>query len=157
VGRIGGGTSVNSIAFESWMEVDMRSGDQDKLDAIDTVLQEAVRKALDEENAARSRDDELTVTVERIGTRPAAKGDKQSPLVQRAIAALQTVGVEPDLAISSTDANLPISIGVPAITLSRGGVSQNAHAPNESWQDIDSHLAIQVNLLTLLAEAGLAE
>ncbi len=139
------------------MEVDMRSGDQDKLDVVDAVLQEAVQSALEAENAARSRDDALTVRVERIGTRPAALGDKQSPLVQRAVAAMHAVGVEPDLTISSTDANLPISIGIPAITLSRGGVSQNAHAPNESWQDIDSHIAIQINLLTLLAEAGLAD
>jgi tripeptide aminopeptidase len=154
VGRIGGGTSVNSIAFESWMEVDMRSGDQAQLDAIDAVLQEAVRFALDEENAARASGDPLTVTVERIGTRPAARGSTDSPLVQRAAAALRKFGVEPDLQLSSTDANHPLSIGVPAITLSRGGVSENAHAPNESWQDVDSHVAIQVNLLTLLAEAG---
>jgi acetylornithine deacetylase/succinyl-diaminopimelate desuccinylase-like protein len=157
VGRIGGGTSVNSIAFESWMEIDMRSGDQGKLDAIDTVLREAVMKALAEENAARTVGDELTVTLERIGTRPAALGDENGLLVQRAMAAMRAVGVEPELAISSTDANLPISMGIPAITLSRGGISANAHAPNESWQDIDSHVAIQINLLTLLSEAGLAD
>ena len=78
VGRIGGGTSVNSIAFESWMEVDLRSGDQAKLDAIDAVLQRAVQKALQDENAVRTDGAELTVDVERIGTRPAARSDIKS-------------------------------------------------------------------------------
>jgi hypothetical protein len=67
---------------------------------------------------------------------------------------MRKLGVEPDLQLSSTDANHPLSIGVPAITLSRGGVSANSHAPNESWRDVDSHVAVQVSLLTLLAEAG---
>ncbi len=154
VGRIGGGTSVNSIAFESWMEVDLRSGDQAKLDAVDAVLQRAVQKALQDENAARLGGEELTVDVERIGTRPAARGDVESPLVQTAAAAMNALGIEPDLQISSTDANYPISIGIPAITLSRGGVGANAHAPNESWKNENAHLAIHIALITLLAEAG---
>jgi di/tripeptidase len=155
VGRIGGGTSVNSIAFESWMEVDLRSGEQDKLDDIDELLHKAVKQALNDENTARTAGEELTVTIDRIGTRPAALGDLQSPLVQRAVAAMQALGIEPDLNISSTDANLPISMGVPAITMSRGGRGENSHAPNESWTDVNSHVAIQLGLLTLLAEAGL--
>ncbi len=157
VGRIGGGTSVNSIAFESWMEVDLRSGNQAKLDAVDAVLQRAVQKALRDENAARKDGAELTVDVERIGTRPAARSDIESPLVQTAAAAMNALGIEPDLQISSTDANYPISIGIPAITLSRGGVGANAHAPNESWTNKDAHLSIHVALITLLVEAGVAD
>ena len=154
VGRIGGGTSVNSIAFESWMEVDLRSGNQTKLDAIDAVLKRAVQKALQDENAAREEGAELTVDVDRIGTRPAARSDIESPLVQTAAAAMNALGVEPDLQISSTDANHPISIGIPAITLSRGGIGANAHALNESWTNKDAHLAIHIALITLLVEAG---
>jgi tripeptide aminopeptidase len=154
VGRIGGGTSVNSIAFESWMEVDLRSGNQTKLDAIDAVLKRAVQKALQDENAAREEGAELTVDVDRIGTRPAARSDIESPLVQTAAAAMTALGVEPDLQISSTDANHPISIGIPAITLSRGGIGANAHALNESWINKDAHLAIHIALITLLVEAG---
>ena len=156
IGRIGGGTSINSVPFESWMEVDMRSGSQDRLDGIDALLQEAVREALDEENAARTEGKSLTVDVERVGKRPAAKGDIESPLVSKAAAAIRWAGLDPDFRISSTDANLPLSIGVPAITLSRGGVSSDAHSPSEYWENRDSHLALQVNLLTLLAEAGVA-
>lgn len=157
VGRIGGGTSINSIAFESWMEVDMRSGNQDKLDDIDAVLQAAVEQALQEENAARLDGPELTVDVERVGTRPAAQGDDQSAIVQRAVAATMAFGIEPELQISSTDANLPISKGIPAVTMSRGGISGNSHAPEEWWQNKDGHIGIQIGLITLLAEAGLAD
>ena len=130
VGRIGGGTSINSIAFESWMEIDMRSGDQGKLDEIDAVLQRAVQEALVEENAARLEGPELTVDVQRVGTRPAALGDPDSLLVQHAAAAMHEFGIEAELRISSTDANHPISIGVPAITMSRGGISEGAHSLN---------------------------
>lgn len=157
VGRIGGGTSVNSIPFESWMEVDMRSGSQAKLDDVDAVLQAAIEQALQEENAGRLDGPPLTVDVERVGTRPAAKGDVNSPVVQRAMAATEAFGIEPSLRISSTDANLPISKGVPAVTMSRGGVSGGAHSPDEWWQNVDGHIGIQIGLVTLLAEAGLVD
>jgi tripeptide aminopeptidase len=156
IGRIGGGTSINSIPFRSWMEVDMRSGDQGKLDDIDAVLQGAVQDALAAENEGRSGGPALTVDVERVGTRPAGLGDPSSPLVQRAMAATQALGYEPSLQISSTDANLPISLGVPAVTMSRGGIGGNAHAPWEWWKNEDGHHAIQIGILMLLAEAGLA-
>lgn len=157
VGRIGGGTSINSIAFESWMEIDMRSGSQDKLDDVDAVLQAAIEQALQEENAARLSGPELTVDVERVGTRPAAEGDPETPLVQRAMAATLAFGIEPSLQISSTDANLPISKGIPAVTMSRGGISGASHAPEEWWQNVDGHVGIQIGLLTVLAEAGMAK
>lgn len=154
VGRIGGGISINAIAFESWMEIDMRSGDQAKLDQIDAVLMRTVQEALVEENAARLEGPELTVDVIRVGTRPAARGDPRALLIQNAAASMRELGIEANLQISSTDANYPISIDVPAITMSRGGISENGHSPAESWQDKDSHLALQIGLLTLLAEAG---
>jgi acetylornithine deacetylase/succinyl-diaminopimelate desuccinylase-like protein len=157
VGRIGGGTSINSIPFEAWMEIDMRSGDQSKLDEIDAVLQGAIADALEAENAGRAKGEALTVDVERVGTRPAALGDAGSPLVQRAMAAIEAVGVEPSLRISSTDSNLPISMGIPAVTMSRGGKNGGAHSLDEWWQDVDGYLGLQVGLLTLLAEAGLAD
>ena len=157
VGRIGGGTSINSIPFESWAEIDMRSGSQDKLDDVDAILQAAVEQALQEENAGRLDGPELTVDVDRVGTRPAAKGDTSSPVVQRAMAATVAFGVQPSLRISSTDANLPISKGIPAVTMSRGGVSGGSHSPDEWWQNVDGHIGIQIGLLTLLAEAGLSD
>lgn len=156
VGRIGGGTSINSVPFESWAEVDIRSGDQAKIDAIDDILHAAVEQALQEENEGRLEGDALTVDIERVGTRPAAEGDAGAPLVQRAMAAIASFGIDPELRISSTDANLPIARGIPAVTMSRGGVSGDSHAPGEWWQNVDGHVGIQIGLLTLLAEAGVA-
>ncbi len=156
IGRIGGGTSVNSIPFESWMEVDMRSGSQDKLDDIDAIMQAAVEQALQEENAGRLSGPALTVEVARVGTRPAARQPQTIPVVQRAMAATIAFGVEPNLRISSTDSNLPISKGVPAVTMSRGGVTGGSHSPDEWWQNVEGHVGIQIGLVTLLAEAGLA-
>ena len=154
VGRIGGGTSVNSIPFESWMEVDMRSGNVAKIDAIDKIFKQAVQDGLDAENAARSRGDALTVEIKPVGLRPAGTGDPNQPLVQHAMAAMESFGFTPRLSISSTDANIPISLGKPAITIGRGGISKGAHGLDESWEDKNSHVAIQIALLTLLAEAG---
>jgi acetylornithine deacetylase/succinyl-diaminopimelate desuccinylase-like protein len=157
VGRIGGGTSINSIPFESWMEVDMRSGTQSKLDDIDATFQAAMQKALKEENASRASGDALTVEVKRVGTRPAAMGDVNSALVQRAMAATASLGVEPTLKISSTDSNIPISMGLPAVTMSRGGKSGRSHSLDEWWQDDKGYVSVQIGILTLLAEAGLVE
>ena len=156
IGRIGGGTSINSIPFESWAEIDMRSGSQSKLDDIDAVLQAAALQALEEENAGRLNGPPLTVEVRRVGTRPAARGDSNRDLVQRALAATLAFGVTPSLQISSTDANLPISKGIPAVTMSRGGIGGGAHSPKEWWQNLDGHLGIQIGLVTLLMEAGIA-
>ncbi|EAQ97743.1 M20/M25/M40 family metallo-hydrolase [Congregibacter litoralis] len=157
VGRIGGGTSINSIPFEAWMEIDMRSGSQDKLDDIDAVLQAAIQTALKEENEGRLDGPALTVDVDRVGTRPAAKGDATAALVQRAMAATTALGVTPSLQISSTDSNLPISKGIPAVTMSRGGKSGKAHSLAEYWEPVDVHLGPQIGILTILAEAGLAD
>ncbi|MGB3624723.1 MAG: M20/M25/M40 family metallo-hydrolase [Henriciella sp.] len=155
IGRIGGGTSINSVPFESWAEVDIRSGDQAKIDAIDDILQAAVEQALQEENAGRTIGAELTAELERVGTRPAAQGDEGAALVQRALAVTRSFDLEPRLGISSTDANLPISKGIPAITMSRGGQSYDSHAPTEAWSNVSGYRGIQIGLLTLLAEAGL--
>jgi len=156
IGRIGGGTSINSVPFESWAEVDIRSGNQGKIDEIDAILKASVEQALAEENTGRTVGDPLTVELERVGTRPAAEGDATAALVQRAMAATASFGIEPRLGISSTDANLPLSKGIPAITMSRGGESYASHSPQEAWANINGHLGVQIGLITLLAEAGVS-
>lgn len=154
VGRIGGGTSINSVPFESWMEVDMRSGDTGKLAAIEKVFLQAMQDGLDAENADRLGGPELTIDLDKVGERPAGKGSPDQALVQRSMAAMKSLGIKPSLRISSTDSNIPISLGVPAVTISRGGVTKGAHSLSESWQDIDAHKSIQLGLLIILAEAG---
>lgn len=153
VGRIGGGTSINSIPFTSWMEVDMRSANPEKLEALDAAFQSAVQEALSVENERRKNSAPLTVDVESVGKRPAGGTEETSSLFQNAGAAVMHMGLEPSFVASSTDANIPMSLGVPAITIGRGGISRNAHAPNESWENKDSHIAMQSALLMLLAEA----
>ena len=156
VGRIGGGTSINSIPFESWMEVDMRSVDPVKLEALDAAFREAIDVALKVENDRRASDEAMKVEIEDVGKRPAGQGSLESELVLNASAAMRALEIEPDFRASSTDANIPIWLGVPAVTISRGGLSQNAHSLDESWTD-DGTVFGETYLLTLiLAEAGFA-
>ncbi|MEO0574913.1 MAG: M20/M25/M40 family metallo-hydrolase [Pseudomonadota bacterium] len=155
VGRIGGGTSINSIAFESWMEIDLRSVDQTRLDRLDAALMRSVTDALEIENGQRTRGDALTVSIDSVGRRPAGQQDAKQPLIQRAIAAQRLLGLEPVLIASSTDANIPIALGIPAVTIARGGLSRNAHALNESWEDRDTLRSEWFALLLIAAEAGL--
>lgn len=157
VGRIGGGTSVNSIPFASWMEVDMRSISPQRLDSIEIILREAVQKGLDEQNALRRAGRPLTANLNLIGDRPSGELAPQLPLIQRAIAALGPFGVEPAITRGSTDSNIPISLGIPAVTIGRGGSADWAHSLLEWWANIDGHKAIQYILLFLLAESDLAE
>lgn len=154
VGVIGGGTSVNSIPFESWMEIDMRSEDAARLEAMDNLLQMAVQEATDEENMSKLRGPDLEVDLEVIGDRPTGKISSEIALVQRSMAAITSLGGKPRLAVSSTNANTPISLNVPAVTISRGGKGGNAHSLNEWWINEESYVAIQNALLILLSEAG---
>ena len=157
VGRIGGGTSVNSIPYESWMEVDMRSISPERLDGIDQLFQDAMQRGLQAHNALIREGEPLTVDVEMIGDRPSGAIDPGAPLVQRAMATAAHFDAEPELDISSTDSNTPIAKGIPAVTIGRGGVGGGAHSLNEWWLNKDGHLAIQRALLLTVAEARLAE
>jgi tripeptide aminopeptidase len=156
VGVIGGGTSVNSIPFESWMEVDMRSESPERLAGIDALLQSAVKKALAEENSMKKIGRDLTVQVKPIGDRPSGTNDPFSPLVQRAIATALYLGAKPKLSVGSTNANIPIANGTPAVTIGRGGQGGNAHSLNEWYLNDKGFMAIQQALLLVLSEAGIA-
>ena len=157
VGRIGGGTSVNSIPAESWMEVDMRSVSPESLARIEEVFLAAMDRGLAEENALRRDGPPLVVEKLKIGDRPSGEGDPNAPLVQRALAATAQFGVRGQLRRSSTDSNIPIALGIPAVTIGRGGVGAGAHSPGEYWVNVDGHLAIQRALLLVVAEAGVGE
>ena len=157
IGRIGGGTSVNSIPFENWAEIDMRSIDQDRLQQIDELLQTAIQTALSEANEVRTRGRELTVYVDMIGNRPSGEIDPDQIFIQRAIAATRYFDEEPGLHRSSTDSNVPISLGVPSMTLGGGGSGGGAHSLDEWWYNENGHRGIQRAFLILLSEAKLAE
>ena len=157
VGRIGGGTSVNSIPFESWMEVDMRSVSQQRLSGVDSLFQRAMREALSEANALRRDGEAMTLDVEMVGDRPSGTTPESHALVQRALAATRYFDIEPRLAISSTDSNIPISLGIPAVTIGRGGAGGAGHALREWWVNENGTVGIKRALLLLAAEAGVGE
>ncbi|WP_420632837.1 M20/M25/M40 family metallo-hydrolase [Candidatus Palauibacter sp.] len=157
VGRLGGGTSVNAIPFEAWMEVDMRSVSDESLARIDAAFQASMRRALAEENALRRAGPEIELELDQIGDRPSGEVADDHPLVERASEVMRLFGADPQLARSSTDSNIPISLGIPAVTIGSGGVGSGAHSPGEWWINRDGHLGIQAGLLLLVSEAGLAE
>ncbi|NNE29801.1 MAG: M20/M25/M40 family metallo-hydrolase [Saprospiraceae bacterium] len=155
VGRIGGGTSINSIPFTSWMEIDMRSVSPTRLDTLESILKSAVDKALDEQNKIARRGYPLTVKFEKIGDRPSGELSEELPLIQRAMATTAYFGKRPELTRGSTNSNTPISMGIPAVTIGRGGRGQNAHSLNEWWLNEDGYKATQLALLLLVAESGM--
>ena len=157
VGRIGGGTSVNSIPFESWMEIDMRSISPQKLLGIENILKEQMQKALEDYNKTVSKGESLTLDLEKIGDRPSGELGENLPLILKAIAATNYFEAQPTLTRGSTDSNIPIALGIPAITIGRGGRAANAHSLNEWYLNDDSGaLAIKLAMLILVSEAGLA-
>ena len=155
VGRIGGGTSVNSVPFESWMEIDMRSIEAPRLDSMEALLITAVNTALIDQNRLKRLGADLTVEIEQIGNRPSGELEPSLPLIQRALAATAFFGKRPRLTRGSTNSNIPISLGIPAVTIGRGGIGAFGHSLNEWWLNKDGHKAIQLALLLLVAEAGL--
>lgn len=155
VGRIGGGASVNSIPFVSWMEVDMRSVSPQRLDTMDVILKTAMQKALEEQNKIRREGRPLRLEIEAIGDRPSGELSPELPLIQRALAATKSFGVEPGITRGSTNSNIPISLGVPAVTIGRGGKGDWAHSLLEWWANEEGYKAIQLALLLTIAESGM--
>jgi tripeptide aminopeptidase len=134
----------------------MRSVDADRLAGIDALFTETVRNAIAEQNAGRTRGAALEVDLDLVGDRPSGEIDPATPFVQRAMAAISRFGHDPQLQRSSTDANVPIALGIPAVTLGGGGVGGGAHSLDEWWLNVDGHRAIQRTLLLVVMEAGLA-
>tara|TARA_B100000902_G_scaffold339117_1_gene341111 strand:+ start:529 stop:1818 length:1290 start_codon:yes stop_codon:yes gene_type:complete len=153
VGVINGGTSINSIPFESSMLIDIRSIEPNRLDDMEEILFNSMQKALKEQNEMKRSGSDLALTINKIGNRPSGKVEESVPLIQRTIAATQYMGVEPRLTIGSTDSNIPISIGVPAVTIGRGGEGGGAHSLDEWWINKDGYKSIQLALLILLSES----
>jgi len=158
VGVIGGGTSVNSIPFESWMDVDIRSETKEELaKAVDTFTR-LMNEAADEENRARSTSQgRVTVDVRLIGDRPFGQIPVNAPIVQTASAIIQAYGMNVTYGMSSTDSNIPMSMGIPSITLESGGTGGRNHTLDE-WIDVEKNASVRginIALGILLAVAGL--
>ncbi|RAK60295.1 peptidase M20 [Phenylobacterium hankyongense] len=153
---VGGGTSVNSIPREVWMEFDMRSEDTGELAKVEKSLLKSIADGVDAENAARSTAvGKITYEAKLVGDRPAGATDPKSDLVQYATAAFGGAGGV-KYGIGSSDSNIPMSLGIPAITTSRVAVTDRTHSVDE-WVEVTKAPNVQVkaaNLVTILAIAG---
>ncbi len=156
IGVIGGGTSVNSIPFESWMEVDMRSVSVQRLDSIDILFKKSINKAVSEYNATGIKD-KIMVEFKKIGDRPSGETSPNTPLIQRAMAATKIFGAKPQLTIGSTNASIPIALNIPAICIGRGGKGGGGHSLDEWFINENGAEAIKLAFLITLSEAGFAK
>jgi len=153
VGRVGGGTSVNAIPFECWMEVDMRSSDKNSLETLHTKFKAAVQEAVDEENKRWNGRGPMTASLELVGLRPAGSTPVDSAIVITALAVTKLFGGTGRTGEGSTDANVPMNLGIPAITIGGGGRESGAHSLNETFDTKDSYLGTQRALLLAIALA----
>jgi tripeptide aminopeptidase len=151
VGRVGGGTSVNAIAFEAWMEVDMRSIDPGALQALDANFHAAVDRAIAAENARWNDNGRITVEKRLVGDRPAGQTSATSPIVLAALSVSKALGLTSRLDEGSTDSNIAISLGIPAITIDGGGRGAGAHALEETFDTTDSWQGTQRAVLLAIA------
>jgi len=153
VGRVGGGTSVNAIPFEAWMEVDMRSSDPASLKAVDTKFNAALQQAVEEENKRWNNRGPVSVSAELVGLRPAGETPEKSPIVQTALAVSRAMSLSETLREGSTDSNVPMNMGIPAITIGGGGGGSGAHSLDETFDTRDSVLGTQRAILLAVSLA----
>jgi acetylornithine deacetylase/succinyl-diaminopimelate desuccinylase-like protein len=163
IGEIEGGTSVNSIPARAQMKVDLRSESDVELGKIENFLRDSVQSGIDEEMAA-ARDrgmaggtTTLDLKISVLGVRPAGELPENSPLLAALLAADTRLGNRSRRERSSTDANIPLSVGIPAISIGAGGRSGGAHTTEEWFEPTGRELGLQRVALTLLAVAGLEQ
>src|SRR5207247_698980 len=155
VGRLGGGTGLNSIPREAWLDLDLRSEDPRALAQLDVTVRAALERAADDENRRRTAGSPpLRVEIQLLGDRPSGMTPRAHPLVQAAVAANRALGRDAELASASTDANVPIALGIPAIALGAGGKAGDAHLATEWFENVEGALGI---VRALLVTAAMAE
>jgi acetylornithine deacetylase/succinyl-diaminopimelate desuccinylase-like protein len=154
VGIIEGGSSVNAIPERASMVVDIRSVSSDEIEKLEAYLRRVVEIAAREENSQRSMSGtSLTCEFEQVGDRPSGETPVNSGIVRAAIECSRALGIEPRLDCSSTDSNIPISLGIPAITLGVGGISSNCHSLTEWYEPAGRELGLKRLLMLTVALA----
>ncbi|MBV9590859.1 MAG: M20/M25/M40 family metallo-hydrolase, partial [Hyphomicrobiales bacterium] len=152
-----GGSSVNAIPAEVSVDIDLRSESAAELAQLDQTFRAIVTAAVAEENTMRStRDGKITAELVSIGDRPAGATPPDADIVRYAVAALAAQGIAVQEEASSTDANLPMSLGIPAIKIGSGGRGGRAHSVEE-WIDVEKAESLRgmaAGLATILAVAG---
>lgn len=155
VGIIEGGSSINAIPERASMLVDIRSVSSAEIDKLEAYLRRVVELAAREENSQRSiSGTSLTCAFEQVGDRPSGETPVNSRIVRAAIECSRALGIEPRLDCSSTDSNIPISLGIQAITLGVGGISGNCHSLTEWYEPAGREVGIKRLLLLTAALAG---
>ena len=156
VGVVSGGTSVNSIAADAQMQLDMRSNSEAQLLALEDKIMGLVGDAAREENKRWGRDD-ITVETELVGDRPAASQPEDAVIVQSGWASAQSIALQPGLAgPSSTDSNYPMSLGIPSLTLRGGGVAEGTHSPEECFDPTGADQGPQASYMTIRGLVGVS-
>src|SRR5437773_1503195 len=146
--RLGGGTGLNSIPQEAWFDLDLRSEDPRALAQLDVTVRAALDRAADDENRRRTAGSPpLRVEIQLLGDRPSCMPARVHPLVQAAVAANRALGRDAELASASTDANVPIALGNPAIALGAGGKAGDAHLATEWYENVEGALGTHRALL----------
>ncbi len=152
---LGGGTGLNSIPQDAWLDLDLRSEDPRALEQLDVTVRAALERAADDENRSRTAGTPpLRLELQLVGDRPCGITPRAHPLVQAAIAANRALGRDAELASASTDANAPIALGIPAIALGAGGKAGDAHLTTEWYENVEGALGI---VRALLVTAAMAE
>ncbi|MEG1832584.1 MAG: M20/M25/M40 family metallo-hydrolase [Burkholderiaceae bacterium] len=156
VGTAEGGTSINSIAQRAMMRIDMRSNAMPSLLEVEKQILATLQPAADEENKRWNTPKAITVDIKLVGDRPAGATPDDHPLVQAADASLRSLGDYriKALTYASTDSNLPISLGIPAITIAKGGKSGNGHSLTEWYEPADAWRAVQNGFLLTVGLVG---
>jgi tripeptide aminopeptidase len=156
VGTLKGGTSVNAIAAEAELGLDMRSNSAEELKKLEEKIMQLARDAAADENSRWGKPDTIKVEFKLVGDRPAGAGSLDSAMVHAARRGITAVGAEvKSIMASSTDSNLPISLGIPAVTLGSGGVGGGSHGPGEWYSPVNAWLGPQSQLLIILGLVGL--
>lgn len=155
VGRVEGGTTVNSIAQTASMEVDLRSVSADELAKVDSNFKQAVQTSLAEENAARPDAARLTVEFQLIGERPVSRQAPDASIIKTILAADKALGIPSNLTSSSTDSGMPLRYEIPSVTIGVGGIWRGAHSLGESFDMTDSYRGTQRVLAAILSIAGM--
>lgn len=159
LGQIEGGTSVNSIPHEARLKVDLRSESEDELIRLDSALRECIGAGVrDEMEVARDRSKgKLEWKLDLLGSRPGGELAGHSPLLATLRAADEAVGNESRLERASTDANVPLSLGIDAISIGAGGSGGGAHSLQEWFESQGREIGLKRVLLTLLGTSGVVE
>ncbi len=156
IGRIEGGESVNVIPQTASMDVDLRSASENELSKLEEFLLDAINQAVLDENALRaSSGQKLKSEIRLIGNRPSGETPRDAAIVRTAIEASRALGINPVLNRASTDSNIPISMGIPAITMGVGGVSGDSHRLTEWYDPAGRELGYKRALLLALAMVGI--